>query len=311
MQSFISRLYANKSQKFDYQHEDRTGPSADRWRLLSGGPVPLSPVDLAYRFMRKAMKLFGTHSAGLHLGMSTGFDSGSSLDYVYQNQPQGSNAFGRLIDKIYLNSVGWRGIRQRKTHLQILIKQAVADLHAKGLAVRVVDIAAGHGRYVLDALANEPAVSDILLRDYSELNVAQGQEMIAQRGMSGRVRFEQGDAFNPEELSALTPRPTLAIVSGLYELFPENEQVKNSLAGLANAIEPGGILIYTGQPWHPQLELIAGVLTSHKDGKPWVMRVRSQGEMDSLVHDAGFDKCTQRIDEWGIFTVSMAVRRDN
>ena len=238
--------------------------------------------------MRKAMKLFGTHSSGLHLGMSTGFDSGSSLDYVYQNQPQGSNAFGRLIDKIYLNSVGWRGIRQRKTHLQILIKQAVAD-----------------------ALANEPAVSDILLRDYSELNVAQGQEMIAQRGMSGRVRFEQGDAFNPEELSALTPRPTLAIVSGLYELFPENEQVKNSLAGLANAIEPGGILLYTGQPWHPQLELIAGVLTSHKDGKPWVMRVRSQEEMDSLVRDAGFDKCTQRIDEWGIFTVSMAVRRDN
>ncbi|WP_426757612.1 class I SAM-dependent methyltransferase family protein, partial [Pseudomonas aeruginosa] len=43
----------------------------------------------------------------------------------------------------------------------------------------------------------------------------------------------------------------------------------------------------------------------------WVMRVRSQGEMDSLVHDAGFDKCTHRIDEWGIFTVSMAVRRDN
>ena len=311
MQSFISRLYANKSQKFDYQHEDRTGPSADRWRLLSGGPVPLSPVDLAYRFMRKAMKLFGVHSAGLHLGMSTGFDSGSSLDYVYQNQPQGSNAFGRFIDKIYLNSVGWRGIRQRKTHLQMLIKQAVAHLHAKGLAVRVVDIAAGHGRYVLDALANEPAISEILLRDYSEVNVAQGQEMIAQRGMSGRARFEQGDAFNPAELSTLTPRPTLAIVSGLYELFPENEQVKNSLAGLANAIDPGGILIYTGQPWHPQLELIAGVLTSHKDGKPWVMRVRSQGEMDSLVHDTGFDKCTQRIDEWGIFTVSMAVRRDN
>ncbi|EPI9398327.1 class I SAM-dependent methyltransferase family protein, partial [Shigella flexneri] len=27
--------------------------------------------------------------------------------------------------------------------------------------------------------------------------------------------------------------------------------------------------------------------------------------------NAGFDKCTQRIDVWGIFTVSMAVRRDN
>lgn len=120
------------------------------------------------------MRLFGVHSAGLHPGVSTGFDSGSSLDCVCQNQPQGSDTFGRFADKIHLNSVGWRGIRQRKTHLQTLIKQAVAHLHAKGLTVRVVDIAAGHGRYILDALVNEPVVSNILLRDYSELSVAQG-----------------------------------------------------------------------------------------------------------------------------------------
>ncbi len=68
--------------------------------------------------------------------MSTGFDSGSSLDYVYQNQPQGSNAFGRLVDKIYLNSVGWRGIRQRKTHLQMLIKQAGAHSEMQARRVR-------------------------------------------------------------------------------------------------------------------------------------------------------------------------------
>lgn len=43
----------------------------------------LSSVDLAYRFMRKAMKLFGTYFSGLYFGMSIGFDLGSSLDYVY------------------------------------------------------------------------------------------------------------------------------------------------------------------------------------------------------------------------------------
>ncbi|XNM78213.1 class I SAM-dependent methyltransferase family protein [Escherichia coli] len=64
----------------------------------------------------------------------------------------------------------------------MLIKQAVADLHAKGLAIRVVDIAAGHGRYVLDGWRMNLPYANILLRDYSELNVAQGQEMIAQRG---------------------------------------------------------------------------------------------------------------------------------
>lgn len=190
----------------------------------------------------------------------------------------------------------------------MLIQQAVTTLIEKEKTVRVVDVAAGHGRYVLDTLEGEAAVSEILLRNYSELNVTQGQTMIAARAMGARARFERGDAFNRQELASLEPRPTLGIVSGLYELFPENALVRNSLAGLANAIEPGGILIYTGQPWHPQLKTIAWSLTSHKDGKAWVMRIRTQGEMDALVRDAGFDKCAQLIDEWGIFTVSMAVR---
>ena len=38
------------------------------------------------------------------------------------------------------------------------------------------------------------------------------------------------------------------------------------------------------------------------------MRRRSQAEMDQLVREAGFEKIAQRIDEWGIFTVSLARR---
>ncbi|MFP2514246.1 bifunctional alpha/beta hydrolase/class I SAM-dependent methyltransferase [Buttiauxella agrestis] len=309
MRGFISKLYAMSPQHFDYSQEDRWSPGADTWRMLSGGPEPYSLEDISYRCLRYGMKKLGTQSTGIRLGFETGFDSGSTLDYVYRNQPHGCNELGRLIDKNYLNSVGWRGIRQRKIHLQSLIEQAVTQLIEQGKTVRVVDVAAGHGRYVLDALEGKEAVNSILLRDYNELNVAKGQEMIASRGMAKYARFERGDAFNREELASLTPRPTLGIVSGLYELFPENTLVRNSLAGLADAIEPGGILIYTGQPWHPQLKTIAWSLTSHKDGKQWVMRVRTQGEMDALVREAGFDKCSQLIDEWGIFTVSMAVRR--
>jgi len=309
MRAFIDTLYAMPPQRFDYQNEDRWSPGADNWRMLSGGPTPYSLDDMTYRAMRYGMKMLGTQSTGVKLGFETGFDSGSTLDYVYRNQPHGSSWLGRQIDKNYLNSVGWQGIRQRKVHLQQLIQQAVARLAQQGKPVRVVDIAAGHGRYVLDALASEAAVSEILLRDYSELNVAKGQEMIAERGMADKARFERGDAFNRSELATLAPRPTLGIVSGLYELFPENALVRGSLAGLADAIEPGGMLIYTGQPWHPQLKTIAWSLTSHKDGKAWVMRVRTQGEMDALVREAGFDKCAQLIDQWGIFTVSLAVRR--
>jgi len=94
----------------------------------------------------------------------------------------------------------------------------------------------------------------------------------------------------------------------LYELFGDNDMVSRSLAGIGDAVPHGGFLVHTGQPWHPQLELIARALTSHRGGEAWVMRRRSQREMDQLVERAGFRKLEQRIDEWGIFTVSLAVR---
>lgn len=69
------------------------------------------------------------------------------------------------------------------------------------------------------------------------------------------------------------------------------------------------MLVYTGQPWHPQLKTIAYTLTSHQNGIPWMMRVRTQEELDTLVELAGFEKCHQVIDEFGIFTVSLAMRK--
>ncbi|WP_460504019.1 class I SAM-dependent methyltransferase family protein, partial [Hymenobacter agri] len=84
--------------------------------------------------------------------------------------------------------------------------------------------------------------------------------------------------------------------------------VRQSLAGLAAAVEPGGYLLYTNQPWHPQLEMIARSLSSHRQGKAWVMRRRVQAEMDELVAEAGFEKIDQLSDQWGIFSVSLARR---
>ena len=150
----------------------------------------------------------------------------------------------------------------------------------------------------------------ILLRDYSEPNVQAGRALIAERGLSDIARFEQGDAFDGADLAALadSAAPNLAIVSGLYELFSDNDLVARSLAGLARAVAPDGYLIYTGQPWHPQVEMIARTLTSHRDHQPWVMRRRTQAEMDALVAEAGFEKLEQWTDAWGIFTVSLARR---
>lgn len=308
---FILDAFAQPRHEGSLLEADRNSATQREYETLANPLPPLSLKGIRYALTRFVLRTFGARlSEGVKLGVKTGFDSGTTLDYIYRNQAQGVTALGRLIDRNYLDAIGWRGIRLRKTHLETLLRRAMIDLRAAGKPVYIIDIAAGHGRYVLDAVREYPDIPATgLLRDFSAANVEAGQRLIAEYGLGDRFAFQQGDAFDLASLAQLPRTATVGIVSGLYELFPENGSVRASLAGLADAVVPGGYLIYTGQPWHPQIEFIARVLTSHRDGKRWVMRRRTQQEMDQLVAEAGFEKIAQETDPWGIFTVSLARRR--
>ncbi|MGC4087252.1 MAG: bifunctional alpha/beta hydrolase/class I SAM-dependent methyltransferase [Polyangiaceae bacterium] len=305
---FIERHFAAPFVPSDLARADKQGFTYVESEMLMASLEPLSLKWIFYGLTRLNIRLCSHISTGLKLGIDTGFDSGSTLDYVYENRPRGKGPIGRFVDKTYLESIGWRGIRIRKQHIELLIAKAAALLREKGLQVRIMDIAAGHGRYILDAAANVKADS-VLLRDYSDLNVTAGRALIAGRGLGNIAQFISGDAFDTGSLAAVTPNPTLAVVSGLYELFADNALIRASLSGISQAVRTGGFLVYTNQPWHPQLELIARTLTSHRQHQSWVMRRRTQREMDQLVAEAGFEKVDQYSDRWGIFSVSLARRR--
>lgn len=309
VRQFVLARFAQPLWQRSQRDAHRHGLTFNEAEILARPPQRNSTADLRWRGVRAGLRLGGKLSEGIALGLDTGFDSGSTLDYIYRNQARGKGPLGRLIDRNYLDAIGWRGIRIRGQHLQQLLREAAGRLRAQGMPVRVLDVAAGHGRYVLEALGGgEQRAEQIVLRDFSPLNVSQGQALIAALGAADIARFEQGDAFDPVQLAQVDPAPTLAVVSGLYELFPDNDAVLRSLQGIAAAVPPGGYLAYTGQPWHPQLEFIARALTSHRDGAAWVMRRRTQQEMDELVRLAGFEKVTQRIDGFGIFSVCLARR---
>ncbi|UVC18348.1 bifunctional alpha/beta hydrolase/class I SAM-dependent methyltransferase [Mesorhizobium onobrychidis] len=306
---FLERQFATPEKPVDLTTADRAGYTRDEADRLASPLALLSPKGLYWAMSRASIRMGAWLSSGMKTGIATGFDSGSTLDYVYENEARGAGPLGRVIDRTFLDAIGWRGIRQRKLHLEELIGGAAETLKTAGRPVHIVDIAAGHGRYVLDAVAKctEPPAS-VRLQDFSELNVSLGCKLIAERHLPTSISFHQADAFDAKMLAGLEPAPDLAIVSGLYELFADNAMIARSLGGLAKAMQPGSLLLYTNQPWHPQLEMIARSLTSHRGGQAWVMRRRTQGEMDQLVAAAGFEKLDQRIDRWGIFTVSVARR---
>lgn len=304
---FINACFAEPPACINLLDADKYGHTRDEADRLASPLSCLSPAGIYWCAYRLNLKIGGLISDGIALGHHTGFDSGSTLDYVYRNEAKGAGPLGRVADRHYLDAVGWKGIRQRKENLGHALRRTIGLAHDAGVPLRIVDIAAGHGRYVLEALAGAPQKPEsILLQDYSDINVVAGTALIAEKNLADIAWFEKGDAFDSESLAAITPAPGIAIVSGLYELFPDNAMIKRSLDGLAQVVPAGGYLIYTGQPWHPQLEMIARALTSHREGQAWIMRRRTQGEMDQLVAAAGFEKIAQYTDEWGIFTVSIA-----
>lgn len=306
---FISRMFAVPHAMPNLLDADCHGYVKEEFDRLNRPPASLA-ARAYWAMSRFWIGVGGKLSAGMGLSIATGFDSGSTLDYVYRNRSEGIGPFGKLVDRIYLDSIGWRGIRIRKIHLERLIGRAIDELQASGKRIAIADIAAGHGRYILEALTGRSKQADsIRLRDYSQINVEAGRKLIEEKGLQHCAEFDHGDAFDRHSLATMQPSPTLAVVSGLYELFHDNQLIRTSLAGLADAVERDGYLVYTNQPWHPQLELIARSLTSHRQGRPWIMRRRTQAEMDQLVEQAGFEKLDQYTDEWGIFTVSLARRK--
>lgn len=291
----------------DRQHllrADKEGPSADQFQWLQSGVPPISLRNLLWSSTRLGMKTLGRASQGVKIGLSSGFSSGPMLDYVYQNKVRGFTPFGKMVDYFYLNSIGWLGIRQRRIHMVELLELAL--LLRKDGEIHLADIAGGPGRYLLDFLNRHPEERiRVTVRDQDELGLHRGRRLACEQ-QETRITYQSGDAFSLESLATLE-RVDIGIVSGLYELFWENSAVLQSLQGLAQAIPSGGYLLYTNQPSHPQLELIAETLT-HGDGSRWVMRCRGSAEMDELVRHAGFKKVASRVDRYGIFSVSLARR---
>lgn len=288
--------------------DDLSNPVTNAEFAMLKKPLPSPSLrGLSFLLQRISMGTLGKLSEGIRIGHATGFDSGESLDYVYKNKANGGLGLGKVIDRGYLDAIGWRGIRQRRACMNQALKYALKQVRESGMPLQLMDIAGGAGRYLLDVLEDQEFGFDlnVLCRDWSESALDTGRATAREKGLQERITHVKGDAFDENSLAGVQPKPSVAVVSGLYELFPENEKLQRSLRGLFTAVNDGGWLIYTGQPWHPQVEMIARTLTN-RDGQFWVMRRRPQGEMDALVEAAGFKKEKQWVDDFGIFTVSVA-----
>jgi SAM-dependent methyltransferase len=268
-------------------------------------PLPVwNPKAWYYGLLGLSLKTAGRLSNGIRLGYRYGFDSGVMLEYVYRNQPGGITPLGTLIDWFYLNSQGWRGIRERSKVLKATLRQVLMTYQQQGIHCNLLDVACGGGRYDLEVLRDFPQDTvTATLRDYKTENVAKARQLAQHMGMNARI--EQADAFSDGDLNLVQPRPNLVVVSGLHEILPDDGLLANHFRQLYRIMEPSGTLVFTIQPRHPQLELIARTLPAHT-GKPWVMRLRSWDLTRQWATAAGFQNLRVHMEPNGIFGVVVA-----
>jgi SAM-dependent methyltransferase len=268
-------------------------------------PLPIYSLKNAYyASVRTLLRTVGNLSDGIRLGNRNGFDSGVMLDYVYKNQAGGRLLIGKLMDRIYLNTIGWRGIRLRKELVIQCLKGGVAEQLRRKTRIRFLDLACGGGEYDIEVLKGIPPHRvESELRDYKPENIAQAMQNAEAHGLKN-IRFKQADAFDADNYRE---RWDIIVASGFWEIIEDDRLVKECMLNAARCLDPGGRLIFTIQPDHPQLELIARTLTSHT-GKPWVMRLRSLPLFQSWMNEAGLGYVSHHLEKHGIFGVVETVK---
>jgi hypothetical protein len=283
----------NNAEKFEQRHMRVVRPGAlDRvkWTLLRG-----------------LLASAGRASKGIRIGYRYGFDSGTMLDYVYENEAHGVASIGALIDRVYLNAIGWRAIRARRALLKEMLHTEIERNRAAGRTTRLLDVAAGPGRYLQELLLEcGPERDDlhILCRDLALDGLRLGAER-AQAASLRNIIYEPGDAFNPAPTDEqLGGAPNVIVVSGLYELILYDEIIQKSLLRLYWMLAPGGAIYFTTQTHHPQLDFIANVLPN-REGAPWVMKCRSAAQLEDWARTAGFRQVESRLEDVGLFAVTV------
>ncbi|QBD75048.1 hypothetical protein EPA93_03175 [Ktedonosporobacter rubrisoli] len=97
----------------------------------------------------------------------------------------------------------------------------------------------------------------------------------------------------------------IIIVSGLYELILEDAIIQKSLVQLYHLLSPGGVLLFTTQTHHPQLDFIANVLPN-REGALWVMKCRPTEQLEVWACHAGFAQVYSWLENVGLFSVTIA-----
>ena len=227
-------------------------------------------------------------------------DSGLNFDHIYRNEAKGYTKFGRIIDKILLNLPSAKATRYRKQKIIELLKEEIARNISCGKKTRVVDLASGPSRYLVELITEENKdYIEALCFDIDRRNLEFGKEIAKDKPLL----FKKANVLRLGHYKKLSEkiswRPNLVICSGLYE-YLEDVETKSSLQEIFVSLGDRGFLLFVTQMDNPNKELIEK-LGKTKQGKPWILHYREPRILKEWMINAGFKEINIEIDPWKMY----------
>lgn len=227
-------------------------------------------------------------------------DSGINFDHMYQNVPRGSSALGAFIDRVLLNLPSVRATRHRKEIIIKILQNEVANNLVLRRKTRILDIASGPARYLVELLNeyNQEQIEILCIdRDRKSLNFGK----ILSQGKP--IRYTRADVLKSAHLKNLAKKvswpPNIVLISGLFE-YKEDSFVKRVLNEVCSSIENDGLFIFVSQVDNPSKKLMSKICRT-SEGKRWELIYRRPEIFRRWLLDMGFRDVIVSVDKWGMY----------
>lgn len=283
--------------------------------------VPILYMLGAYAFFKKAIyRLFGAkpdNNVWFVDGTSInsrrvrdGAATFKALEPTYQfKSGEGDNALIRHIDTYWLHIRNAQAVRNRLKIVKRELRQAILERFTAGQPVRILSIAAGSARAVIEVmgeLKNRGIPTEAVLVDQSRSALAYAAELAIENGVSESVRAvrsmvidRQGQIVDFEgKVEGFTP--DIIEMAGLIDYLTD-EQILALFAKIKSLLKPNGLLLTCHIHMNHEAFFLWFVVN-------WKMRYRSRAKLASLLSRANFRNMALFTEPHAIHTVAIGCK---
>ena len=237
-------------------------------------------------------------------------DSGNNFDHIYRNNPRGYTLLGKFVDKILLNLPACKATRERFSMIIRIIDRQIKLNDKKGRHNRIVDLASGSSRYLIDCIPENATNIEILCMDFDNAALKQGKKNVGSRP----IIFKRANALLlKNHLNRLAIQknwtPNIVIVSGLYEYYSD-DIVRTHLQQIIKYLSKDGVLLAITQKGNPNRYLMEK-LGKQKNGNKWILNFRKPELIEEWLSDAGYVETQVTMDKWNQYVYFLARKEKN